>query len=114
MPRFESRRDDFHPPRMKSFGEAWSLGVWAPIRDCPGRFILQGRPPSLSLSELFGFEPEILRFPSSKARDCVLVVRLQDGGVISYQRPDGSFLHTLATQEGFGRKLAQLEIRLDE
>jgi len=97
-----------------TFAETWKLGVWSPIRDCPGRFILQGRLPSLTLRELFGCEPEILRFPTSKARDGVLVVRLQDGGVISYQRPDGSFRHTLATPEGFARKLAQLEIHLAE
>ena len=95
-----------------TFDELWKRGMWVPIRDCPGRFTLQGRPPSFSPAELFGCEPEILRFPTSTARDCVQVVRLEDGGVISYQRPDGSFLHTLATAEGFGRKLTQLGIQL--
>ncbi len=101
---------DQTPPM--TFETLWKRGVWVPIRDCPGRFVLHGQAPSFSLAELFGCEPEILRFPTSAARDCVLVVRLQEGGVISYQRPDGSFLHTLATEEGLGRKLTQLGIHL--
>jgi len=100
------------PKQPMTFEELWRRGVWVPIRDCPGRFVLQGRPPSFCLAEVFGYEPEILRFPTSAARDCVLVVRLEDGGVISYERADGSFLHTLATEEGFHRKLAQLGIHL--
>lgn len=100
------------PTPPLTFETLWKRGVWVPIRDCPGRFVLHGRLPTLSLAELFGFEPEILRFPTSAARDCVLVVRLEDGGVISYQRADGSFLHTLATAEGFVRKLTQLGIQL--
>jgi len=47
-----------------------------------------------------------------KARDTVLVAPLDRGGVISYQRADGSFVHTLNTPEGFARKLAQLGIIL--
>lgn len=100
------------PTPPLTFETLWKRGVWVPIRDCPGRFILQGQAPSFSFAELFGCEPEILRFPMSAARDCVLVVRLADGGVISYQRADGSFLHTLANAEGFGRKLTQLGIHL--
>jgi len=46
------------------------------------------------------------------AKDAVLVVELDDGGLISYRRADGSFLHTLNTTEGFRRKLTQLGIDL--
>jgi hypothetical protein len=44
------------------------------------------------------------------ARDPVVVARLDDGGLISYRRPDGTYLHTLNTREGFERKLQQLGI----
>lgn len=47
------------------------------------------------------------------ARDAVVVVRFKDGGLISYRKPDGRFLHTLNTEEGFQRKLEQLGIRVD-
>jgi hypothetical protein len=51
-------------------------------------------------------------FRTDRARDPVVVVKLQDGGIISYKKPDGKYTHTLNTQEGFERKLAQLGISL--
>lgn len=55
---------------------------------------------------------EVREFHVSAAKDAVLVVRLIDGGLISYKRSDGSYLHTLNTAEGFARKLTELGIRL--
>jgi hypothetical protein len=46
------------------------------------------------------------------ARDPVVVGRLDQGGLISYQRRDGTYVHTLNTQAGFERKLRQLGIML--
>lgn len=42
------------------------------------------------------------------AKDPVVVVMFADGGLISYRKPDGTYLHTLNSREGFGRKLQQL------
>jgi len=53
-------------------------------------------------------------FSSLKAKDCVLVVPLKDGGIISYRQTDGRLIHTLNTPEGFSRKLHQLGITLQE
>lgn len=51
----------------------------------------------------------------SAARDLLLIASLDGGGgIISYQRDDGSFLHTLNTPEGFERKLRQLGLNLAE
>jgi hypothetical protein len=44
------------------------------------------------------------------ARDPVFVARFADGGLISYRRADGTYVHTLNTREGLERKLAQLGI----
>jgi len=41
-----------------------------------------------------------------------VVTPLVTGGLISYKRRDGTFLHTLNTAEGFARKLADLGIEL--
>jgi hypothetical protein len=38
----------------------------------------------------------------------VLVVVCEGGGLISYRKPDGSYVHTLNTKEGLNRKLDQL------
>jgi hypothetical protein len=45
------------------------------------------------------------------AKDSVIVTPFEDGGLISYRRADGTFLHTLNTREGVERKLRQLGIR---
>ena len=94
------------------FDEVWALGDWTPIRDCPGRYVLRNRSAQPALEQLVGSLPKIHRFPDSAARDCVLVVSLQDGGLISYERADGSYLHTLNTTDGLRRKLDQLGIAL--
>jgi hypothetical protein len=86
---------------------AWN---WKPIRNCPGRYILQGVPTNLSPQELLGDEVEVKEYQVDAAQDAVLIARLEGGGLISYRREDGSFLHTLNTPEGFTRKLSQLGI----
>ena len=85
---------------------------WKPIRNCPGRFVLRMPDPSLSFAALLGPDHQIQKFCSPLAKDVVLVVTLPDGGLITYSRSDGSLLHTLNTEEGFQRKLTQLEIVL--
>ena len=51
-------------------------------------------------------------FSSPHANNPVLVVELEDGGIIFYQQTDGRMIHTLNTPEGFSRKLRQLGIVL--
>lgn len=89
--------------------EKW---VWKPIRNCPGRYVLQGGRPDLSPQEIVGNEIQISAYRTSTAKDTVLVAAIEGGGLISYQRQDGTFLHTLNTPEGFARKLRQLGIPL--
>jgi hypothetical protein len=87
--------------------KAWN---WKPIHNCPGRYILQGVQTNLSPRELLGDEVEVKEYRVDSARDAVVVIKLEGGGLISYHRGDGSFLHTLNTPEGFTRKLSQLGI----
>jgi hypothetical protein len=61
---------------------------------------------------LLGQEARLAEFRVARARDIVLVARLTDGGLISYKRADGTYLHTLNTVSGFERKLMQLGIEL--
>ena len=95
-----------------TFDTVKGLGKWMPIRDCPGRFALRGAPPTYSITDVLGEGINIQQFQSRRARDVVCIVCLDDGGVISYKRSDGTWLHTLNTKEGFRRKLDQLEIRI--
>jgi hypothetical protein len=85
---------------------------WRPIPNCPGRFVLTGDAPVLTPADLVG--PIVIQeFRAAGARDPVVVARFQDGGLISYRRRDGTYVHTLNTVEGFARKLQQLGIAHD-
>ena len=95
-----------------NFDTIQQLGRWSAIRGCPGRFVLRGFPPSFGVAQLLGGGACALAYRSPKARDEVWIARLEDGGTISYSRPDGTWLHTLNTESGFLRKLAQLGIHL--
>ncbi|HKY04516.1 MAG TPA: hypothetical protein VJQ56_06485 [Blastocatellia bacterium] len=95
-----------------SFDEIFKGWNWEPIRNCPGRFALRGAKAELRPEEIIGHKIETIEFQVVGAKDAVIVARLEGGGLISYRREDGSFLHTLNTPEGFCRKLEQLGINL--
>ena len=85
---------------------------WRPIPRCPGRFVLpmtefDGPPEALA-----GSDTRAPHFKSETAADPVAVMALDRGGLISYRKPDGRYLHTLNSAEGFARKLEQLGITL--
>jgi hypothetical protein len=90
------------------FDELMRTMNWRPVRNCPGRFVLH------SQQDLNLDGSDALEFKSEHARDSVLVLTLDKGGIISYRRENGSILHTLNTPEGFKRKLKQLGIGLPE
>ena len=46
------------------------------------------------------------------ARDPVVVAVFADGGLISYRKPDGRYVHTLNSRDGLERKLRELGIDL--
>jgi hypothetical protein len=96
-----------------TFAELLRSREWKQIRDCPGRFVLRAEPPGLPLAGLLAPGVAVQRFSSTEARDAVLVARFDDGGIISYERGDGTIVHTLNTEAGFRRKLEQLGIKLD-
>ena len=81
---------------------------WKPIRDCPGRYVLP--PMNETPAEIAGADASSHEHQPPTARDPVVVVPLADGGIISYRRTDGRYVHTLNTAEGFERKLRQLGI----
>ncbi|MGB7923426.1 MAG: hypothetical protein WCF57_09295 [Pyrinomonadaceae bacterium] len=95
-----------------SFNQLLERWDWKPIRNCPGRFILSAGKAGLSPEELLGEAVEVGVHHVDAAKDTVLVAALDGGGLISYKKPDGSFVHTLNTPEGFRRKLQQLGISL--
>ena len=87
--------------------QAWS---WKPIQNCPGRFVLRTDRRDLQPEQLIGAQIALREYRTPAARDPVLVARFAGGGLMSYRHRDGGFTHTLNTDEGLARKLAQLGI----
>ena len=79
------------------------------LSGCPGRFVLRGAPAGLPPAHLVGAATS-LKGHATRAPDLVLTAPLKDGGLISYLRPDGTYLHTLNTPAGYARKLNDLGI----
>jgi len=97
---------------VPTYASLAAAGPWRALRYCPGRSVWQGRS-DLTPAALAGAEAPVQIFRVEQAPDPVHVLALADGGLISYARADGTFVHTLNTPEGFARKLDDLGIRLD-
>jgi hypothetical protein len=77
---------------------------WRQIPHCPGRFTLTFQERFLSPQQMAEVDREPMEFRVDAAKDPVLVLPLNGGGLITYRRADGSYHHTLNTEEGFRRK----------
>jgi hypothetical protein len=95
-----------------TFEELRTHWPWRPIRNCPGRLVLPRLEHPVSFEMLLGMPCSPQAFSSQMANDRVLVWPLPDGGLITYEQPDGRLIHTLNTPAGFSRKLGQLGITL--
>jgi hypothetical protein len=94
---------------MPNFAAVFAQRSWVPIRNCPGRFGLAEGAVSYPPSAIVGDAPE-REFRVAATPDPVIVVQFEDGGLISYRRGNGFYVHTLNTADGLARKLAQLGI----
>lgn len=87
-----------------NYGWLRATRPWRDIPGCPGRAVLRAPDPELDgWVRAHGVRHEA-------ARDPVWVWDLPGGGVLSYEKPDGSFVHTLNTDDGLVRKCAALGI----
>ena len=96
-----------------SFEELVLRWKWREIPGCPGRYSLSPAVFSGKPEELLGGALQVREYRSAHAPDSISVVVLDGGGLTSYRKADGWFIHTLNTPEGFKRKLRQLEIDVD-
>jgi hypothetical protein len=94
-----------------TFAALFDRWAWRPIPNCPGRYVLATgpvpTPPEDFVPDASGRSEHVF----VAAKDPVIVTLFEDGGLISYRKTGGMFLHTLNTREGFERKLRQLGIR---
>ena len=97
----------------------WCYCEWKEIRNCPGRYTVRRRrdlarwPPERLLAAALGAaapQTSLWRHSSSTS-DAIQAVRLAGGGgLLTYARSDGKFVHTLNTESGLLRKIAALRV----
>jgi hypothetical protein len=97
---------------IRSFDELFARLPWKEIRGCPGRHILGTGLSGIDPAELSG-GGEVEEYSAAGAPDVVLVARIDGGGLITYKKPSGLYLHTLNTEAGLRRKLDQLGIAVE-
>lgn len=100
---------------METLGDLLRCFGGQPIPHCPGRYVLRGVAPAQKPTALISSHRGVTEHVVARARDRVVVTRLGESGewgLISYARPDGTWLHTANTAEGFARKLADLGVAL--
>ncbi|WP_145220613.1 hypothetical protein [Gimesia alba] len=84
---------------------------WEQIPNSTGRFTLSKSEASLSIEDLLDSdEVQIKQYPSAHPEEVIHVVELEDGGLISYQRKDKTYIHTLNSENMFKRKQWELGI----
>ena len=97
----------------------WCYCEWKEIRNCPGRYTVRRRrdlarwPPERLLAAALGgnVPPVSLWRHSSSTSDAIHAVRFAGGGgLLTYARSDGKFVHTLNTESGLLRKIAALRV----
>jgi hypothetical protein len=97
----------------------WELWVWSEIKNCPGRYVTkknivsQGMTPEQVLDCLhLSGSPQT--FDVENNRDKISVVWFFDGGgLITYLKGEGQYVHTFNTESGFQRKTKALGISTD-
>lgn len=95
-------------PAPPSYATVFDGAEWRPLPNCPGRMVLRGGPSEATPVDLVGEGSTVHVLRSAHAPDLVHVAWLEGGALLSYARPDGTFVHTLNTPEGLARKLAAL------
>jgi hypothetical protein len=90
-----------------TFEELLARFPWRPMHGCPGRYLLPGGPSPSAPKELFG-DLGFREARSAQAPDLVFMAAVRGGGIISYAKGNGTFVHTLGDNAGFARKLLAL------
>jgi len=97
---------------VHSFHDLFTSFTWKPIFGCSGRYILKEKK-EYTLNELTGGNSQIRTYITDKAPDTVCVIYLKDGGIISYKKKDGTYIHTLNNKSGFKKKMGMLNIEYE-
>ncbi|CAF0927136.1 unnamed protein product [Adineta steineri] len=99
------------------FMKLFTLYSWKEIKNCPGRYLLTKQDNEhlrlISPSEILNNKISIQIFDSEICRDRIHIGKFIDGGLLSYEKSDGTFVHTLNNISGLTRKMNHLNVHFD-
>ena len=99
------------------FMKLFKLYSWKEIKNCPGRYLLtkedNQRLRLISPNEILNDQVSIQIFNSQICQDRIHIGKFVDGGLLSYEKSDGTFVHTLNNTSGLNRKMNHLNIHFD-
>ena len=81
-----------------------------PIPNCPGRWVLRLGDNTVGPRQFVGSDLPTTEHCVPTVPDRIVVTWLGGWGLISYNRRDGTWVHTANAPDGFRRKLTQLTI----
>lgn len=98
------------------FTKLFNLYSWIEIKNCPGRYLLtkadNQRLRLIPPNEFLNNKITIQIFSSQICPDPIHIGKFSDGGLLSYEKSDGTFVHTLNNTSGLNRKINHLNIDL--
>lgn len=101
-----------------SFSKLFNLYSWKEIRNCPGRYLLtkqdNQRLKVVAPNVILNNQVLIETFTSEICRDRIHIGTFSDGGLLSYEQSDGTFVHTLNNVSGLKRKMNHLNIHFHD
>lgn len=96
---------------MTTFDTVLARFPWREIRDCPGRFVMRPKRADLTPAHVVGAAVPIETFDADETPDRIALARFPGGGLLSFGKPDGTWIHALNTESGLSRRLARLNRR---
>lgn len=98
----------------------WDSGRWRQLKNCPGRYVSRDKgnaslQPLELLRRSIGARVErwiaVCANIEKEGKDRITVVRFVDGGgLLTYNKGEGVFVHTLNTESGLCRKLIAMQV----
>jgi hypothetical protein len=95
----------------------WEIWRWSEIKNCPGRYVAKHNLNATIISPIDLLQsldiPCLLNEYHIEGKDIIIIGAFEDGGgLLTYIKSDGRYVHTLNTRSGLLRKVSSLGLNL--
>jgi hypothetical protein len=91
----------------------WEIWKWSEIKNCPGRYVTKSNPQATEISPTVLLHSLDINCSLNEylieGKDLIAISHFDGGGgLLTYLKSDGRFVHTLNTESGLLRKMKAL------